>query len=302
LLEALGGFDRSYGTLAWSLRDLCLRSRAIGFSAPRRLRSQGTRVPHRDGAADRRVFGRRVRSAPDRSAIGSARSAEEIAPRDIVVYTTITGQYGVLKPQAQTTIGGARLIAFLDAVTAAEQEEKPRGWTTVRAEFPDTDPRRASRFYKANAHLAAPDGRVSLWVDASVSIVCPFPVARLAQLFLAERDICVFRHHSRRSIYEEADACKQQDKDRAEVIDGQMERYRRAGLPRAAGLAELPVILRRHTSAIRELNEAWWSEISAGSWRDQLSFNYVAWKLRVPYATFPLTVAARNGMFLKYPR
>lgn len=302
LLEALGGFDESYATPVWGLRDLCMRSRAIGFTAPRRLRGRAPGAPRAGDAADRSLFAHRARSAPDRSVLRPTQSTEEIGPPEVAVYTTVTDRYSQLKPQPRQAVGGARLVAFLDAATSAEQKARPRGWTIVSGDFPDTDARRASRFYKANAHLAAPEARVSLWVDASIVIVCPFSVARLAKLFLAERDICVFRHYARRTVYEEAEACKREGHDRAEIIDGQMARYRREGLPHATGLAELPVILRRHSPAVREFNEAWWSEIRAGSWRDQLSFDYVAWKLGVSYSTFPLTVTTRNGMFLKYPR
>ena len=62
------------------------------------------------------------------------------------------------------------------------------------------------------------------------------------------------------------------------------------------------MILRRHTDAIRRLNEAWWNEIVRGSRRDQLSFNYVAWKLGLSYATFPLSLATGNGLFVKFQR
>ena len=133
-------------------------------------------------------------------------------------------------------------------------------------------------------------------------IVFPFSLARLAQLFLSDADICVFRHNVRSSVYQEADACK----DRAEtslissmlkwgVIEGE-------GLPDTVGLAELPVILRRHSSSVQRFNQAWWAEIASGSRRDQLSFDYVAWRLAVPYVNFPLSVNASNGLFVKLRR
>lgn len=81
-----------------------------------------------------------------------------------------------------------------------------------------------------------------------------------------------------------------------------MARYRAEGLPEDAGLIEAPVILRRHTDAIRRLNESWWGEIVRASRRDQLSFNYVAWKLGLRYGTFPLSLASGNGLFVKFQR
>ena len=147
-----------------------------------------------------------------------------------------------------------------------------RGWQLAPANVPGIDDRRASRYHKINSHLALPESSYSLWIDASVSIVAPYPVNRLADKFLGECDICVFRHSVRRSIYEEAEVCKQLGLDRTETVDSQVGRYRREGLPPDTGLAELPVILRRHSSAMRAFNEAWWSEIlsasttSPGSW------------------------------------
>jgi hypothetical protein len=66
-----------------------------------------------------------------------------------------------------------------------------------------------------------------------------------------------------------------------------MKHYRYENYPTGAGLAECPVILRRHTKGTELFNEIWWNEIETHSRRDQLSFNYVAWKLRIRYAVFP---------------
>ena len=80
-----------------------------------------------------------------------------------------------------------------------------------------------------------------------------------------------------------------------------MQRYASEGFPRGAGLAEACVILRRHTAAVEAFGEAWWHEIRTGSHRDQLSFDYVAWKLGMRYATFPLPVESANGIAIKEP-
>jgi hypothetical protein len=299
LWSALRGFDEAFQSPSWALRDFCLRARAIGFSAPKRI------IPFDDDIAlesDRRLYRSRARIAPDRSGEQNRPRENSIEPAQMAVFTAITGCYDTLKPQPSSAAGGASLVAFLDAPTAALHNGQTRGWQLAPASFPEIDDRRASRYFKVNAHLALPDSSYSLWIDASVSLVAPYPVNRLAERFLGECDICVFRHSVRRSIYEEADVCKERGLDRAETIDSQIDRYRREGLPYDTGLAELPIILRRHSDAIRAFNEAWWSEILAGSWRDQLSFNYVVWKSGLRYATFPLSMAIQNGLFLKYRR
>ena len=206
-----------------------------------------------------------------------------------------------MKPQPRSFAEGQRQVAFLDDASAELHKGRSRGWEIMTGELSAADPRRASRYWKANAHLALPDARISLWVDASITIVAPMSLARLAGLFLAERDVCVFSHHARHCIAEEAAACKALRLDAPEVIDAQLARYASEGFPDEE-LAELPVILRRHTPAVRALNEAWWAEILAGSHRDQLSFNYVAWKTGVRYEKFPLSLAVRNGLFVKLQR
>ena len=43
-------------------------------------------------------------------------------------------------------------------------------------------------------------------------------------------------------------------------------------------------------------------KIVRGSRRDQLSFSYVAWKLGLSCATFALSLAMRNELFVKFMR
>jgi hypothetical protein len=299
LWTALGGFEPSFLGWDWAMRDFCSRARAIGYAAPIWPAARDERSP------DARLFENRAALAPDRSA-GSLLAASH-RPGRFTVYTAITNRYDTLKPQPVAALDGCEQVAFLDHETAALVAGHSRGWRCVVADplqgdTPHGDPHRAARFHKINAHLALPESEYSLWIDASIGIVCPFPLPRLADLFLGDRDLCAFPHYARRSVYEEAEACAAYGLDRPEIIDAQIARYRAEGLPETTGLIEAPVLLRRHAPAIRSLNEAWWMEIVRGSRRDQLSFNYVAWKLGLSYATFPLSLAMRNGLFVKFMR
>jgi hypothetical protein len=58
-----------------------------------------------------------------------------------------------------------------------------------------------------------------------------------------------------------------------------MEKYHNEGYPQNNGLATTPIMVRNHNhSDVIKHNEDWWSEIKHNSKRDQLSFNYIAWK------------------------
>jgi hypothetical protein len=58
-----------------------------------------------------------------------------------------------------------------------------------------------------------------------------------------------------------------------------MERYISHGYPKGNGLLSSGLLYRRHNDyEVIKVMEDWWSEIKYGSRRDQLSFNYSAWK------------------------
>lgn len=84
----------------------------------------------------------------------------------------------------------------------------------------------------------------------------------------------------RHCIYDEAEMCKRLHKDSAVVIDAQMSRYRNEGYPVKAGMIESGVILRKHNDPrCKALCNMWAAEVMKHSRRDQLSFNYICWKM-----------------------
>jgi hypothetical protein len=67
------------------------------------------------------------------------------------------------------------------------------------------------------------------------------------------------------------------------VISRQVAGYHREGYPVSNGLAMGGIIFRRNTFTIGEFNSRWWAEILAGSTRDQLSLDPVAWRMGLLY-------------------
>ena len=64
----------------------------------------------------------------------------------------------------------------------------------------------------------------------------------------------------------------------------QVKGYQDEGYPSHNGLITGMVILRRHNEEdCIKVMEDWWTEIKYGSKRDQLSFNYVAWKNKTKF-------------------
>jgi len=211
----------------------------------------------------------------------------------IVVYTAIAGKYDLLKEPPGKLLKEADFVAFCDFTlpNTAWQIRK------VCSEF--EDPCRNAKIHKILPHLFFPEAAYSLWIDGSVKITRPFPIRQWIQEHLREHDWAVFKHSERQCIYEEGDACIRLAMDDPAIIRNQMARYRSEQYPPNNGLVESPVILRRHTEAVRRLNEAWFQEIKNNSRRDQLSFNYIAHKNSLKFSHLPDSLRYGPGRYFR---
>jgi hypothetical protein len=198
----------------------------------------------------------------------------------IVVYTAVFGGYEGLIPQPR--FDGVDYICFTDTPL------RSRRWE-VRVVEPDLDdPTRNARKYKLLPHEFLSDYEISVWIDANYLIVGD--IRELLATELAGVNMAVFDHAQtlsdpRDCVYEEHKSILDMGKrtgsykDDPDVMSRQIERYRQEGYPPDNGLIFTAALLRRHNEpdVIRTM-EKWWQEISRGSRRDQLSFNYSAWK------------------------
>jgi len=134
-----------------------------------------------------------------------------------------------------------------------------------------TSPRMEAKIYKVLFHKFIKD-EYSIWVDGNAFL--KYQEEYYYDL-LGDYDIAVKKHPGRNCVYEEAEACKQRKKDKEEIINKQVKKYKKEGYPADNGLGECQMIVRRNTPEMRRLCEAWWAEICAHSSRDQISFPYI---------------------------
>jgi len=165
-------------------------------------------------------------------------------------------------------------------------------WEIRLVEHGGLSNQRESRRFKHLSHWYFPDAEYSLYHDGNVRLKTTFPFG-----WLNQHDIAVCRHPDTDSPYEEAMRCLKWGKGNQQLILAQMGRYRAEGLPEHAGAVGCSVILRKHTDAVARFNEAWWEEILRGSARDQISFNYVSWKLDIGYDGIPWGGVGDNDCF-----
>lgn len=116
----------------------------------------------------------------------------------------------------------------------------------------------------------------TLYIDNN--IIIKHNVSKLIRDMLKKKEWGVPRHGKRNCAYKEIKKCIDIRKDDPKYLHMQETAYRRAGLPRFAGLAECPVISRMNIRRVAGICRQWWIETNKYSKRDQISFAFVAWK------------------------
>lgn len=139
-----------------------------------------------------------------------------------------------------------------------------------------TDNRRIARRYKWLSHLYFP-GEKTIWLDGRVILnKVPSEMFRIYQ-----GDIAARPHPMRTCIYDEAEVIISQNYDHEYIVRAQMNKLRSAGYPERNGLHETGCLVRRPNRTVEAFNERMWAWISAGSKRDQLVFDYLAWQMDI---------------------
>lgn len=210
----------------------------------------------------------------------------------IVVYTAIFGDRDKLKEPPK--FAGVDYICFTDNKSLTSKI-----WKIVHNTGHDKNPAMSAKIYKILPHRFFQNYEYSLWVDGThIPVV---DIRYLIYKFLAKKDIAMFAHHKRKCIYDEMEACIRGNKDKIHIVERQREKYKKEGYPTKNGLAVCTVILRRHNAPnVQKTMEDWWDEINSYSIRDQLSFNYVAYRNNLDYAVIPGNVY--NNRFFKWTK
>jgi len=196
---------------------------------------------------------------------------------ELVVYTAITAGKDELRPPIAIR-PGVHYVAFVDNPVAVP------GWEIRPVEDRFGDPCLSAKAHKVWPYLYL-DAAVTLWVDGTHLPTELF--FELVPFLLSKADIAVFAHPWRDCIYAEGEVCCDLVLDSPTKIRRQLAHYRLSGYPVHNGLFATGVILRRDTPINRRLSWMWWRQIRQYSWRDQISFPLVLWRLGIMPAIIP---------------
>lgn len=206
-------------------------------------------------------------------------------PERLVLYTAIFGRYD---QYFEPPDGDYETVLFTDTPPAKTRRAK-----VVHVALEGKDPRRLARLHKTNSHLLFPDADLTIWMDGLIIVKEVEPRAFI-QEHLADADLACHHNVECQSVSAALEICANRGRDDLRVMRAQVERYKVEGFPDTFGLVETGVVLRRNTPGVAAFNEIWRNEIAKGSVRDQLSFNYAAWKSGVRFAYIPGSLS-RDG-------
>lgn len=208
----------------------------------------------------------------------------------IVVYTAIFGKKDVL-------ITPTCVPKNADFVCFTDQPLRSKVWDIRRVEAPiEGDMTRSNRYYKILAHKIFPEYEQSVYVDGNILVRGDVQV--LLDTYLDKANMAALDHAKWKEVplsnfkelmeqlYKMEQAGKHQEDET--LLRRQATHYLAEGFPEDTPLTWNCVLLRRHHSpdVIRAM-EAWWKELNEWSKRDQVSFNYVAWKTGLVVAMIP---------------
>lgn len=206
----------------------------------------------------------------------------------IAVYTCITGSYDQLTtpPATNTDID---YIAFLplENITQSEGDVwslRPINDDLIQAHsnYYDTwDERdrqvKTARFYKINHHLALPEYDITIWVDGNMEVIESFVKTNPFAIY-NDFDFLLTKHPIRNCAYKEAAVCMAERKDHNKLrINHQLGKYIERYFPSNERLFETGFMIRRNTTDMADLMQAWWQEVDQNSYRDQISLPFILW-------------------------
>lgn len=151
----------------------------------------------------------------------------------------------------------------------------------------------AARRAKTSAPQYLQGYEYGIWIDANVLIrqsLRPY-----IDMAIQNPDVPIFGipHPKRSCIYDEAKAVVDHGKADAVKVKMQMNRYATEGFPKKYGLIETNFLLFNLTHPLTaKIFQLWANELESQTHRDQLSLNYVLWKLKANW--LPLMIEGHS--------
>ena len=194
----------------------------------------------------------------------------------IAVYTAIIDDYDKLI--IDQNFDGADWFIFSDTPIYNEN------WHYLKATDIFKDPRMTARYHKALSHFYFQDYDYSIWIDGTIKMkISPIELVKKA----GRCDIVSLKHPIRNCAYAEINECLKMKLDYPYRLLRARDKLFKENYPAGNGLVETKVVVRRNNERVIKFNERWFLTMMETTLRDQVSFNYVCWKLGIKLKVLP---------------
>ena len=160
-------------------------------------------------------------------------------------------------------------------------------WKVIKVTTPLPD-YLAARYVYINSHLFIPkEYDYSLMIGGQIHLI-----GDLNKLDIDyDADFNMMAHPCRTCIYKEAEIIEKENIDPSGNYKAQIQKYRDEGFPEDYGLNACGIIGRKFGAGVRTFEKKWWHQVMIGSYRDQLSFDYIRWIMNTGISKdYPITV------------
>lgn len=191
---------------------------------------------------------------------------KNIEGKRLAVVTAIFGPFDRLRPIDSSWLVDADFYVFSDSWF-----ENRKYWKSVNCNFDHPDPRRRARFVKT--HLATYFSSYDwvIWVDGNV-LICVNPRLVIEHLENENVNFAAFKHPERTNLVSEAAACVRFKKEDPEIVARHLrDSSVRTGFADELLFETMVCAAKPKDAEVRSMYARWWSGISRGSKRDQLS-------------------------------
>lgn len=216
-------------------------------------------------------------------------------PKKYVIYTAMVGGYDEIM-QPLVVDDRFDYILFSNDI----KEDRVGVWQVRPIAYTNHDNTRICRYVKTHPEELLSDYDASVWMDSNIRILKESFYNRVVELYNNDVQIASINHQGRQCIYEEAFEVLDELCESELIVLNWCHKLRKEKYPVNNGLFETGVMYRINAAKIALLNELWWQCINKYSKRDQLSFNYVLWKLEIVCDyIFPKDINSDNSMDIR---
>ena len=160
------------------------------------------------------------------------------------------------------------------------KEDRVGVWQVKSIAYTNPDNTRICRYVKTHPEELLLGYEASVWMDSNIRIVTSSVYEHIIELYESGSLIASMNHPERDCVYDEAFEVMYLRFEQERVAVNWCCKIRIEKYPKHNGLYETNVMFRVHTNEkIQAFDAMWWDCIEKFSKRDQLSFNYVLWKV-----------------------